>query len=445
MQRVLPQVATGDLHLLNATVPACLLARSTPGASDLVRTDLVIEGGKISSISPAGSSSKASETPGLPRHDLDGGLVLPTLVDMHTHLDKGHISPRRPNPDGTFAGALKTVGEDRIAAWTAEDVRARMDFALRSAFVHGTSHIRTHIDSLPPQDEISWPVFCEVRDAWADRITLQGSCLFGVDRLADFPEFLDSIADRVQAAGGVLGAVTYMMPGLDGLLDRIVLAAKTRGLDLDFHVDETKDPEARSFEAIARAVLRNGFDGKVVCGHCCSLAQQPEDEADRTMDLVAQAGIGVVSLPMCNMYLQDRQLGRTPRWRGVTLLHEMKARGIPVAVSSDNTRDPFYAYGDLDLIEVYTQATRILQLDHPVGDWISSVSTQPAEMIGVDAGTLKFGGSADLLLFTVRNWSELLSRPRAAREVLRKGISVTETLPDYRELDPLMIENGARP
>ena len=30
------------------------------------------------------------------------------------------------------------------------------------------------------------------------------------------------------------------------------------------------------------------------------------------------------------------------------LLHEMKARGINVAVASDNTRDPFYAYGDLD-------------------------------------------------------------------------------------------------
>ena len=33
----------------------------------------------------------------------------------------------------------------------------------------------------------------------------------------------------------------------------------------------------------------------------------------------ADAGIAVVSLPMCNMYLQGRTAGRTPRWRGVTL------------------------------------------------------------------------------------------------------------------------------
>lgn len=30
--------------------------------------------------------------------------------------------------------------------------------------------------------------------------------------------------------------------------------------------------------------------------------------------------------------------------------------GIPTAISSDNVRDQFYAYGDLDMLEVFTQA-----------------------------------------------------------------------------------------
>ena len=97
--------------------------------------------------------------------------------------------------------------------------------------------------------------------------------------------------------------------------------------------------------------------------------------------------------------------GRTPRWRGITLLHELRQvrvggaawqkrcslrrgdltpaalqlapqlpppswptslflpagslsqAGIPVAISSDNVRDQFYAYGDLDMLEVFTQAS----------------------------------------------------------------------------------------
>jgi cytosine deaminase len=84
---------------------------------------------------------------------------------------------------------------------------------------------------------------------------------------------------------------------------------------------------------------------------------------------VAEAGIDIVVLPMCNMYLQDRVPGRTPRWRGVTLVHEMRGAGIRVSVASDNTRDPFYAYGDLDMVEVWREATRILHLDHPFDDW----------------------------------------------------------------------------
>ncbi len=94
---------------------------------------------------------------------------------------------------------------------------------------------------------------------------------------------------------------------------------------------------------------------------------------------------------MCNLYLQDRRTdGTTPYWRGVTLLHEMKARGIKVAVASDNTRDPFYAYGDLDMLEVYRMATRILHLDHPVADWPAAATATPAEIMGLDgAGRLQ--------------------------------------------------------
>ncbi len=52
-----------------------------------------------------------------------------------------------------------------------------MDFALRCAFAHGTRAIRTHLDSIPPQPEISWPVFREMRAEWAGRIDLQAASL----------------------------------------------------------------------------------------------------------------------------------------------------------------------------------------------------------------------------------------------------------------------------
>jgi cytosine deaminase len=413
----------GDFRLLNARLPGAL----TDGQADaegFVTRDLWLIGGRVTFAGPA-----------LPAVDLKGGIVLPAFVDCHTHLDKGHIWPRTPNPDGTFMGALNAVAADREASWSAEDVRARMTFSLRSAWAHGTQAIRTHLDSLGKQTAISWGVFREVRAEWAGRITLQAAALTPCEMVGE-AEF-EQVAAETARSGGVLGTVTYPVPDLDARLDHFFRLAERLGLHADFHVDETQDPESKTLRAVAEAVIRTGYKGRVLCGHCCSLARQPDDDARRTMDLVAEAGLSVVSLPMCNMYLQDREGGRTPRSRGITLVHELAARGVKVAFASDNTRDPFYAYGDMDMLEVLREATRIAHLDHPFGDWPQSFGARPAAAMGLDLGRIADGGPADLVAFPARRWTELLARPWPDRLVIRNGRAVTDAAPDYAELDPL--------
>jgi cytosine deaminase len=138
------------------------------------------------------------------------------------------------------------------------------------------------------------------------------------------------------------------------------------------------------------------------------------------------------------MYLQDRRTGRrTPHWRGVTLVKELATAGVPVALASDNTRDPFYAYGDLDPVEVFAQAVRIAQLDDPLGGWVRAITTTPAAVMGSNVGALGQGRGADFIVFRARSWSELLARPRGPRLVIRGGRPLTEGPPDYRELDSI--------
>ena len=428
---------SGWYVLGNARVPVAL-APALQGQQDadgLALADIAIANGRITGI------AARADRPEPPRTlDLAGRMVLPAFVDCHTHIDKGHIWPRKPNPDGSFMGALDATGADRAARWTASDVARRMEFSLRCAYAHGTKALRTHLDSIPPQDEISWPVFEEMRARWKGRVDLQAACLFGIDQARDVAWF-DGLVRRVAAAGGVLGAVTYMVPDLEVLLERIFRAAIDHGLDLDFHADETDDVAAISLKRIAETALRYGFEGNILVGHCCSLARQPDADVLDTLDKVAEADIAVVSLPMCNLYLQDRRQDRTtPRWRGVTLLHELAARGVPVCVASDNTRDPFYAYGDLDMLEVYRMATRILHFDHPVADWPKTVAATPADIMRLpDVGRIVAGGGADLVVFQGRGWSELLSRPESDRLVIRDGRAIERALPDYSELDDLMV------
>lgn len=413
--------SSGPIRLRNVTIPGCFLGRT----EDLVVTDLSIWDNKLSD-----RGGKDIE--------MNRSLVLPCFVDMHTHLDKGHIWPRASNPDGTFAGALSTVASDRAANWTAKDVRARMEFSLRCAWAYGTRAIRTHIDSLAPQDEISWPVFSELREEWAGRVELQASSLIGCDSYDSILDGYAHTADIVAATDGVLGMVTYPVPDLrQRLLDLFQLAAD-RGLEVDLHTDETMDPSCETLRMIAETALEIGWTDPMTVGHCCSLSTQDETRAMDTLDLVAKAGISVVSLPMCNLYLQDRQAGRTPRNRGITLVHEMRARGINVSFASDNTRDPFYAYGDMDMVEVMRQATRIGHLDHSDPDWPHSFSTNPALACGFQPPAFEPGAPADFIVFKARDWSEFHSRPQTDRMVIRDGELIDATLPDYSELDHLM-------
>lgn len=378
----------------------------------------------------------------IPRIDGKSGLLWPCFVDMHTHLDKGHIWPRSPNPDGTFGGAVTAVKQDSRCRWEAADVYRRMEFGLQCSYAHGTQALRTHLDAFGEQGRVSFAVFEQLRQAWADRLLLQAVCLVSLDYFGGSQG--EALADLVASVGGILGGVAYAGPQLRPEVERVFDLAIERGLDLDFHVDENLDPQSQALRTIAEVALQKRFQGRITCGHCCSLAVQSEAVVAQTLAAVKAAGIAVVSLPMCNLYLQGRQAGRTPRDRGVTLLHELKAAGIPVALASDNCRDPFFAYGDHDGLEVFTQSVRIGHLDHPLGDWAQAVTAVPAQMMGLaepgqeTVGAIGVGLPADLIVFKARSLNELLARNQRDRVVIRRGRQIDTQLPDYAQLDDLM-------
>jgi cytosine deaminase len=430
--------------LTNAHVPAALMAQGqqgatedwatvTPNRDDLLHLNIEINDGSIARIVPVGSVGEYDA----PAIDLQDGMVFPCFVDLHAHLDKGQVWERAINPDGTFDSALVAIKTDAERFWDAEDLYRRIQFGLKCSYTHGTKALRTHLDSFGQQGTVGFEVFKTLRQEWADRLQMQAVCLVSLDYF--LTPAGESLADLVAEAGGILGGFAVMNPEIEAQIDRTFTLAKERNLNLDFHTDETSDPDSIVLNLVARATLKHDYQGRVICGHCCSLAVQEPQAANATIQLVKQAGIGIVSLPMCNLYLQDRQPGRTPRWRGVTLVQELKQAGVPVAIASDNCRDPFHAFGDHDALEVFAMSVKIAQLDRPYGNWCSAITSTPADLMGLPTtGRIGVGLPADLLLFRARRYSELLSRPQSDRQVLRNGQAIDTTLPDYAELDEVL-------
>ena len=175
--------AAGRYALKQARVLGRMLPEPVPPVDfdGFAIVDILVDEGAIAKIVPTGVDDFGEA----PEVAMSGRIVLPLFVDVHTHLDKGHIWRRKRNPVGDFPSALAATIEDRSANWSAADVAARMEFSLRCAYAHGTTAIRTHIDSVGPQTRISWPVVAEARERWRGRIDLQASPLFTIDHLAN--------------------------------------------------------------------------------------------------------------------------------------------------------------------------------------------------------------------------------------------------------------------
>lgn len=285
----------GPVVLRNATVPACLIG----GAGDLARVDLGLEGGKL--VAPA---------PGMAEVDLKRRAGAACL---HRHAHPPRQGPDlgpEPQPGQHLSGRARGGGADRERHWSPEDVRRRMDFALRTAFALGPgrsariwtasrrrmrSHGRCSRKSgtrgrdgstfRPPRLRVATWRWTRPSRRWPtgwQRIAAPWAC-------SPIPCPTCPTACGTSSGWPRTGA---LMP----------ISTQTRRWIL----------RSSTLAQIAEAAIETGFQGRIVAGHCCSLSTMPEGQALRTLDLCAKAGIGIVSLPMCNLYLQDRHPARTP-------------------------------------------------------------------------------------------------------------------------------------
>ncbi|MET1117050.1 MAG: amidohydrolase family protein [Comamonas sp.] len=404
-------------HLLGARLPRWLLPAQWPEqAGQPQLADLHLAQGRVLGIAP----HALAQAPAGAWH-LNGALVLPGLVDAHTHLDKAFTLARMGTVKPGLLGAIEAMMVDR-RDWSEADIRERAGRALQWAHEAGTVHLRTHCDWWEPEAQpLAWNVLRELAQEWAPRLTLERVALIPLHLYAERGTAM-RLARTVAASGpgALLGGFVHTTNWNPQALRHLFEAAQWHGLNVDLHVDEELHPGAQGLATTAALLQELRFEGHVVCGHNCALAVQDESTALATLDAVAATAITLVTLPITNLLLQDATTGRTPRQRGLTLVKEAHARGIPVLLASDNVQDPFCPVGSFDPLEALGTGVLAAQLEQPFDRWSEALCRADWLRRGAPALPLQPGSSADLLIFQQADGWGFPSRTHA-RVVLREG------------------------
>ena len=384
--------------------------------------DLLIgENGRIEKIAPRIAASAAKSV------DLGGRFVSSGLIDAHQHLDKTRTRAEVPNPQGTLLGAIEAF-RSYAARMTAEDITRRAERTVNACLERGTVAIRTHANVDPEALLKGVEALVALRERVRERMRVQVvAFLTGGATKVNAPA-RDWLEESLRMGADVVGANPNHANRPLEFLDMVFAVAERHGKPLDLHLDEHLDAEKTWFHAVIERTRAHGMAGKVVASHSSALGALEPRDAARVIDGLASAGIGVITLPAANLFLQGRDAAKlTPR--GLTRVTELQRAGVVVAAGSDNIQDPFVPPGSGDRLEI---ARWTLMAGHlgwnDLGRAYEMVTSAPARLLGYDDYGVKAGARADLLIAAADDAHDLVASGPLARTVLVNGRVVAGTL-----------------
>ena len=184
---------------------------------------------------------------------------------------------------------------------------------------------------------------------------------------------------------------------------------------------------------------RSDFEGQVTVGHCCSLARQEPDDADRTIDLVAGGGhrrrvaadvqhvsAGSSSGPhaaLARRHAAARD-GARAAFRRPWPPTIPATPSMPMAISMPSRCSARRCGSCSSTIRSMRRHASSRRRRPPC--CVARMWPHRGRRTGRSRAVPRAG------------WTEFLSRPQSDRIVIRGGKAIDRTLPDYRELDSLL-------
>ena len=235
-------------------------------------TDIAMTAGRITAIASHLPQTADQEW------DLAGRVVIPGLVDAHTHLDKSYFPLH--NQSGTLIEAIEVWRANKRSRSKAQ-IQATVRRALQTAIANGITAMRSHIDVEAASDLATVEIILALREEWAGLIDLQ---LVALGYPGGSAENQAAMRSALALGMDFVGGVPALTPDPQHEIDAVFALAEEFGKPIDLHIDETEDPQMLSLETLAEQTIAHGLQGQVTAGHCCSLAFADAATAERVID-----------------------------------------------------------------------------------------------------------------------------------------------------------------
>ncbi len=369
--------------------------------------DILIENGRIAGF------GQFEPVAGMPVEEGGGAIVIPGLIDAHTHLDKTTWGmPWHVNNRAAILRERIDFERENRKEIGIDPHRQSMRHAI-GLVAHGSTHIRSHVD-IDPTHGLSL-----VEGIWETREKLRGVIdievvAFPQSGLMVMPGTAELLDEALKQGCEVLGGIDPC--GIDrdpkGQLDLLFALAVRHGVPIDIHLHEAGELGAFTMELIFERVRANGMEGQVAISHAFALGMNDHLRVGRLIEEIAALDVAIVTTGAPSATVPS--------------IRQLKAAGVRVAAGCDGIRDTWGPWGQPDMMD----RARVIGMKNGVRSDIELehvlhiVSQGGADVMGIEGYGLAEGCAADFTLVAGETLAHAVVET-APRPMVVKGGRVT--------------------
>lgn len=316
------------------------------------------------------------------------------FYNAHAHLDRAYtLEDRYLRHMGTTpleaSNLPLSVKQNLVGnlhegtAYTEENLRERMSYAIETQIACGTTRLDTCIDAAPKLPEnglIAIRIALELKEKFKDRIAIRiaPNPIFGFKeksgrwevfkeaaKLSDFLSLLPEKDDfeNPHNRDGKIGFRKHITLGLE-------LACELNK-EVQLHLDQANVPSEKGTETLLeglRWLSLPDIGGKypsVKIIHMISPSAYPEDRFARLVDRLLEYNVGIIICPTAAISMRQLRSVESATHNSIARMLELIKRKVPVWIGTDNINDVFVPQGDGDMLTEIKMGGHALRIATP--------------------------------------------------------------------------------